>query len=134
MEIKEGRTLNERRYDIDWLRVLVMLTVFLFHCTRFFGGGGWHLNNPGKSLPAMLFIGWLDMWFMPMFCLLSGVGSWYALRSRTNRQYLRERVLRIVVPLYTVGLFLMLPIQYYFELHSNAGYRGTFWELLPQYF
>ena len=28
--------MKERRYDIDWLRVIVTLTVFLFHCTRFF--------------------------------------------------------------------------------------------------
>ena len=126
--------MNERRYDIDWLRVLVMLAVFLFHCARFFGGGRWHLNNAEESITAMVFIGWLDMWFMPIFCLLSGVGSWYALKSRTNRQYLWERVKRILVPLYTVGLFLLLPIQFYFELFSNHGYRGTFWEMLPRYF
>ena len=135
--VKQSHTEQEkpqRRYDIDWLRVLIMLAVFLFHCARFFGGGTWHLNNAEESIVAMVFIGWLDMWFMPLFCLLSGVGSWYALKSRTNGQYLWERVKRILVPLYTVGLFLLLPIQFYFELFSNAGYRGTFWEMLPRYF
>jgi glucan biosynthesis protein C len=126
--------MKERRYDIDWLRVLVMLAVFFFHCARFFGGGTWHLNNEKESIVALLFIGWLDMWFMPLFCLLSGVGSWYALRSRTNGQYLLERVKRILVPLYTVGLFLLLPPQFYFEIFSNAGYRGAFLEMLPRYF
>lgn len=124
----------ERRYDIDWLRVLVMLAVFFFHCARFFGGGTWHLNNEKESIVALLFIGWLDMWFMPLFCLLSGVGSWYALPSRTNGQYLWERVKRLLVPLYTVGLFLLLPPQFYFEIFSNAGCRGTFWEIFPRYF
>ena len=124
----------ERRYDIDWLRVLVMLAVFFFHCARFFGGGTWHLNNTKESIVALLFIGWLDMWFMPLFCLLSGVGSWYALRSRTNGQYLLERVKRLLVPLYTVGLFLLNPPAYYFYSFSNLGYRGTFWEILPRYF
>jgi hypothetical protein len=33
-----------------------------------------------------------------------------------------------------VGLFILLPIQFYFEIFSNAGYRGTFWEMLPRYF
>jgi len=28
--------LKERRYDIDWLRVIAMLAVFVYHCTRFF--------------------------------------------------------------------------------------------------
>ena len=76
--------MKERRYDIDWLRVLVMLAVFLFHCARFFGGGTWHLNNNEESIVALLFIGWLDMWFMPLFFLLSGIGSWYALQSRNK--------------------------------------------------
>jgi peptidoglycan/LPS O-acetylase OafA/YrhL len=126
--------MDKRRYDIDWLRVLVMLAVFFFHCARFFGGGTWHLNNDEESIVALIFIGWLDMWFMPLFCLLSGVGSWYALRSRNDGQYVLERVKRILVPLYTVGLFLLLPSQYYFEILSNAGYHGTFWEMLPRYF
>jgi hypothetical protein len=111
-----------------------MLAVFFFHCARFFGGGTWHLNNSEESIVALIFIGWLDMWFMPLFCLLSGAGSWYALRSRNNGQYVLERVKRILVPLYTVGLFLLLPSQYYFEILSNAGYHGTFWEMLPRYF
>ena len=49
--------MKERRYDIDWLRVLVMLAVFLFHSARFFGGGTWHLNNAEESFAAGLFIG-----------------------------------------------------------------------------
>ena len=126
--------MDERRYDIDWLRVLVMLAVFFFHCARFFGGPTWHLNNSEKSVVAFIFLGWLDMWFMPLFFLLSGVGSWYALQSRNNRQFFLERIKRILVPLYTVGLFLLLPPQYYFEIFSNAGYQGTFWDMLPRYF
>jgi hypothetical protein len=118
----------ERRYDIDWLRVLVMMAVFLFHCARFFGGGTWHLNNAAQSIAAWLFIGWLDIWFMPLFFLLSGFGSWYALKHRSNSQYIWERFKRLMVPLYTVGLFLMIPPQFYFEISSNSGYTDTFWK------
>jgi len=97
--------LQERRYDIDWLRVLAVMMVFFFHCARFFGGGGWHLKNPGEeSLIATLFIGLLDLWIMPLFFLLSGAGSWFALTSRTAGQYLLERVKRILIPLYGASL------------------------------
>ena len=126
--------MKERRYDIDWLRAIVMLSVFFFHCARFFGGGEWHLNNDKGSILAHLFIGWLDMWFMPIFFLVSGLGSWFALESGTNRQFLLERIKRILIPLYTVGLFILLPPQFYFEILSNAGFNGTFWDSLPLYF
>jgi len=126
--------MTERRYDIDWLRVLVMLAVFFFHCNRFFAGGTWHLINDTQSIASLVFLSLLEMWFMPLFCLLSGVGSWYALKSRTNAQYLWERIKRILVPLFTAGLFVLLPPQFYFEKFSNAGFTGTFWESLPLYF
>ncbi len=111
-----------------------MLAVFFFHCSRFFGGGTWHLNNAKQSTVALVFIGWLDMWFMPLFYLLSGAGAWYALKSRTNKQYFWDRIKRLLVPLYTVGLFILLPPQFYFEQFSNAGFAGTFWESLQLYF
>lgn len=41
--------MKERRYDVDWLRIIAMLAVFLFHCTRFFDPEGWHLKNPEQS-------------------------------------------------------------------------------------
>ena len=111
-----------------------MMMVFLFHCARFFGGGGWHLKNPaGQSLGATIFIGMLDPWLMPLFFLLSGAGSWYALRSRTGGQYLLERVKRILVPLYGVGVCILTLPQVYFEAVTNEGYTGTFWEGLPLY-
>lgn len=126
--------MRTRRYDIDWLRIILILLVFLFHCARFYGGGTWMLNHPTESLVAWVFIGWVDVWIMPLFFLLSGVGSWYALRSRSNQAYLKERFMRLLIPLFTVGLvFINLP-QFFFYQWSNSGFRGTFGELLNQYF
>ena len=44
-----------RRYDIDWLRVLAMLVVFVFHCGRFFDMGGWHVKNPVRHEAVLPF-------------------------------------------------------------------------------
>ena len=112
-----------------------MLAVFLFHCTRLFDTEGWHLKNAEQS--ELLFVtmrGLIWPWVMELFFLLSGVGSWYVLTSRPARVYLWGRVKRLIIPLYTVGLLLLLPPQFYFELITNAGYRGTFWEMIPRYF
>jgi peptidoglycan/LPS O-acetylase OafA/YrhL len=126
--------MKERRYDIDWLRVLAMLTIFLFHNARFFDTGPWHIKNAEHSLGMLLFVGLIDAWIMPFFFLLSGVASWYALESKTGRQYLRERVLRLLVPLYTVGVFVLLPPQLYWDRITNGRFAGSFWEFYPQFF
>ena len=111
-----------------------MLAVFFFHCARFFGGGDWHLVNDEQSLVATLFIGMLDMWIMPLFMLLSGAGSWYALKSRTGGQYLLDRVKRILIPLYGIGAFVLLAPQAYFEFVTHSdGVVPSLWEFYPRY-
>jgi len=72
-------------------------------------------------------------WIMELLFLLSGVGTWYALRSRSAGQYLWERTKRLLIPLYTAGLFIVNPPQVYIEAITNDSYRGTFWEGLPIY-
>ena len=65
--------MNERRYDIDWLRVIAMLAVFIYHCTRFFGTEGWHLKNAEQSMVVFVLTrGLIWTWVMELFFLLSG--------------------------------------------------------------
>jgi len=112
-----------------------MLAVFIFHCTRFLDTEGWHLKNSEQSYALFVMVrGLFWPWVMELFFLLSGAGSWYALKSRTATEYLFERVKRLLIPLYTVGLFILLPPQFYFELVTNADYTGTFWQIFPRYF
>jgi len=127
--------MNERRYDIDWLRVIAMLAVFIYHCTRFFGTETWHLKNEEQSLIVFVITrGLVWPWVMELFFVLSGVGAWFALKSRTGSQFLWERVKRLLIPLYTVGLFILIPPQAFFESFTNLGYSGTFWDFLPSYY
>jgi len=122
-----------RLYYIDWLRILAMLAIFFFHTNRFFDPAGWHLKNVDQSVVSGAFTGLLDLWLMPLFFLLSGVGSWYALKFRSGGQYLFDRVKRLLIPLYTVGVFIILVPQVYFEFVTNEGYTGTFWGVIPLY-
>lgn len=123
--------MKERRYDIDWVRVVATLAVFVLHCGRFFDTVDWHLKNAQQSDVLTLFQGWLDLWMMPLLFLLSGLGSWYSLKSRSSGQYLFERVKRLLVPLYTMGAFILLPPQFYFELVTHGRYAGPIWKLIP---
>ena len=126
-------TKPSRLHYIDWLRVLAMLAIFLFHNNRFFDTVGWHLKNAEQSMVSTMFTGLLDLWLMPLFFLLSGVGSWYALKFKSGGQYLFDRVKRLLIPLYTVGIFIILLPQKYIDAVTNEGYTGTFWEGLPLY-
>jgi surface polysaccharide O-acyltransferase-like enzyme len=127
--------MTERRYDLDWLRVIATLVAFVFCCTRIFDTEGWYLKNVEQSpLLSVVTRGLIASWLAEIFFLLSGAASWYALQSKTAGAHLLVRIKRLLVPLYTVGLFVLLPPQFYLDLITNAGFTGTFWASLPRYF
>jgi glucan biosynthesis protein C len=129
--------MKERRYDIDWLRIIAMLTVFVFHCTRFFCTEDWHLKVPAaeqSDILALLRTFFISVWFMELFFLVSGFATSYSLRRRSGGQYLVERVKRILIPLYTVGIFILVVPQAYFDRLTHGKITGTFWQWLPSYY
>jgi peptidoglycan/LPS O-acetylase OafA/YrhL len=129
--------MKERRHDIDWLRVIAMLTVFLFHCSRFFCTEDWHLKVAGPEQSDILKIlrdVLVAAWFMELFFLVSGFATYYSLRRRTTGQYLLERVKRLLVPLYTVGILALVVPQHYIDGVMRGTIRGTFWQWLPIYY
>ncbi len=129
-----GRPELARRYDVDWLRVLGMMVVFLFHNARFFDTEGWHVKSPRTAPVVMIIVTFAVQWMMPLFFVLSGIGAYHALAHQGWRQYLVSRIKRLVVPL-VFGIFVFIaPWQVYLERVSHGQYSGSFWSWYPHYF
>ena len=122
-----------RQYYLDWLRVITICLVFLFHCGRFFDFDDWHVKNAVLSSTANLFTFFMVQWMMPLFFFISGASTWFALQSKTSGKFLKDRMQRILVPL-IFGIFILSPHQVYFERLSHHQFAGTFFEFLPHYF
>jgi len=117
-----------RLYYLDWLRVLAILGVFLFHAVHPFDFNDWHIKNAELSMTITVFLGLLFPWGMPFFFLIAGTGSWFALRRRTAGQYAFERTKRLLIP-YVVGCILLWPIMLYFQwrhLAITGNWYGSF--------
>ncbi len=131
----EGSAELTRRHEVDWLRVLGMMAVFLFHCGRFFDAEDWHV----KSLRTSEVVSFLTLivavqWIMPLFFVLSGIGTYHSLSHQNWRQFLASRVKRLAVPL-VFGVFVLIaPYQVYLERVSHGQFSGSFWSFYPHYF
>lgn len=125
-------TTPSRFYYLDWLRVIAILGVFLFHALNVFNEADFVIKNAERSTAITVFEGFLFPWGMPLFFLIAGAGSWMALRRRTPGQYARERISRLLIPL-VVGSLLLTPIQLYFgwshQLQTGI-WQGSFQEFL----
>jgi peptidoglycan/LPS O-acetylase OafA/YrhL len=123
-----------RRYDVDWLRVLGMMAVFLFHNNRFFDTEGWHVKSAETSETSMAITIFAVQWMMPLFFILSGIGIYHALSHQKWPQYLLSRVKRLLVPL-LFGIFVVIaPLQVYLERITHNQFQGSFWSFYPHYF
>lgn len=96
-----------RKYYIDNLRSSIVLLVIFYHIIYIFNSVGVITNVDIKGIPQMdIFLYIIYPWFMICLFLLAGVSARYALNTRTNRQYLKERTKKILVPS-IAGIFLI---------------------------
>jgi peptidoglycan/LPS O-acetylase OafA/YrhL len=110
----EARPKVVRLHYLDWLRVLAIFGVFLFHSLHVFDLGDWHIKNSEQSTELTIVLILFSMWGLPFFFMISGTGSWFALRRRSPGQYASERFKRLAVP-FVVGALLFMPMMLYFE-------------------
>jgi peptidoglycan/LPS O-acetylase OafA/YrhL len=110
-----------RRSDLDWLRVIATIGVFLLHCLKFFDPLDWEVKNNILSQAVLLPLLFLLQWLMPLFVLLSGMSISLGLRAKGPAGFARSRVRRILLPYATVGLLLVIPPQVYVRYVSHGG-------------
>lgn len=116
----------ERQYYIDWLRVLAMFTIFLFHCARYFDTIPWHVKNNQQTFAMTVFVGIVSQWIMPLFFVLSAMSIHHSLNKRKSLHFLGERFKRLIIPLAFGSLFIIAPLQVWIERVTFSGFNGSF--------
>ena len=125
----------KRRYDIDWLRVLAVLALIPFHTARIFDIWEPFYAKSDRVSAALthIFIGGINSWHMPLFFLLAGASTWFALGFRSGGEYIRERLKRLIVPLLFGTLVIVAP-QTYLGALTYGEFEGSFFQYYPRFF
>ena len=124
-----------RWYYLDWLRVLAILIVFLYHVTIIFDyGSSTMIRNPQLDWGLSTLARILELWGMPLFFVIAAIATFFSLRTRDTWHFLAERFKRLLIPFLLVGIFLLGPPFIYLQRISQGQFRGSFWQFLPRYF
>ncbi len=97
--------MKNRYYFIDNLRWVIVLLVLFYHVfynynsVGVFGAVGGFTDHQWQDTVCAL----LNPWFMAMLFVVAGASSRYALRTRTPKEFRKERVRKLLVPT-TLGL------------------------------
>jgi glucan biosynthesis protein C len=124
---------NPRKYYLDWLRVLTILSIFVYHCSRLFDTDDWSIKNPGTYPALDIWDKFATAWGMPLILLISGASVFLALDKIRLGKYIKGLFARLLLPL-VLGMFTHIAFQVYLEQLNKGTYRGSFWRFYPHYF
>jgi len=119
---------TQRLSELDWLRVLLILGVFLHHVAMPFNGDSWHIMNHQSSKLLDDIMVYFEQFRLPILFLISGVGSALLLSKRSTKGFLKERFVRLFIPL-LIGIILVVPPQGYIE---NIQQFLSYWQAYPE--
>jgi glucan biosynthesis protein C len=137
-----------RLASLDWLRLIVVLSLAPFHAAISFTGMGsvYVYDTPVRDIllaggtpvnigpPVMsAFTVFMDNWFMNLLFLVSGIGATISLRKRTGGQFLGERSNRLLLPL-LICTPLVISVQSWLGALSSGRFSGSFFAFFPLFF
>jgi glucan biosynthesis protein C len=120
-----------RLHYLDWIRVIAVLGVFVYHTSQPFDIVEFSIKNAEQTPVITAVYGFMYPFTMPLFFLVAGIGSWLSLRRRSGRQYLVERISRLLIP-FIVGSAVLTPVSFYFEARHLGWFNGSLPDWLAQ--
>src|SRR4030042_3393399 len=107
----ENKAKTRENY-LDWLRVLGILLVFIYHSSRLYNVEDWDIKNAIWYPSVELWNSFSTSFMMPLMFAISGASLFYALRKGGFGRFLKDKVLRLLVPL-VVGAMTHISLQDY---------------------
>ncbi len=126
-----------RRHDIDWLRVVAIGLLLIYHIAIIFQPWAMFVGfikseEPLEALWTPMTM--LNVWRIPLLFYVSGMGLYFAMRKRNWKQLFLERTKRILLP-FMFGIVAIAPLHMFiFQKYYNLplGYyphQGHLWFL-----
>ncbi|UXP32318.1 acyltransferase family protein [Reichenbachiella agarivorans] len=129
--------LHNRRYDIDWLRVIAIGLLLIYHIAIGFQPWGvfiQFIQNDENLTWIWTPMAMLNVWRIPLLFFVSGMGVYFAIQRRDWKSLLLERSKRILVP-YVFGMIAIVPLHvflwqnYYNQNMDYVSSPGHLWFL-----
>lgn len=125
--------INSRRYDIDWLRVLAIGLLVIYHIAVGFQPWGVFIGfiQNNESLQWIWTpMAMLNVWRIPLLFFVSGMGVYFAIQRRDWKALLIERSKRILVP-FLFGMVAIVPLHVW--LWRNYYHQDMVYDLSPMH-
>ena len=118
----------DRKHYIDNLRWITLSLLIPYHAAMAWNAWGepnYVFFESNKVISSLVVFS--GTFFMPLLFILAGASTRYALQRRTYKEYISERVKKLLIPM-IFGILVLMPVMTYLADISNYGYDGGFFE------
>jgi len=124
---------SPRNNYLDWLRVLAILFVLIYHSTRFFNLEDWEVKNPVRYEWVEIWNLFSWNWMMPLIFVISGASLFYAVGKTGAGRFVIDKVKRLLIP-YLAAALTHATLQVYLNWTTHGRFSGSYFQFLPRYF
>ncbi|MBC7769793.1 MAG: acyltransferase family protein [Phycisphaerales bacterium] len=125
--------MTDRRYDLDWLRIVAFGLLILYHCGMFYVTWDWHVKSSRASDAIEPLMMLTNPWRLTLLFLVSGAATRFIADKLKPGPLIWSRMGRLWPPL-LLAVFVIVPPQSYYEIVEAvqampaamaAGYAGA---------
>lgn len=107
--------MTDRRYDLDWLRIIAFGLLILYHCGMFYVTWDWHVKSSRASDAIEPLMMLTNPWRLSLLFLIAGAASRYMADKMSAGKFTSARMGRLWPPL-LLAVFVIVPPQSYYEI------------------
>lgn len=116
-----------RRYDIDWVRVIAIGLLLIYHMAIGFQPWGimiGFITNSQSWESLWIPMAMLNVWRISLLFFVSGMGVFFALQNRNWKALIKERASRIFIP-FVFGMLCIVPLHMYL-MQFHYGWKISY--------
>ena len=122
-----------RLYFLDWLRILALMVLILYHVGMYYVRWDFHVKSPFAAAGLEPWMKLSEPWRMDLLFMVAGAATALMLKAGAAGDLLRKRSKFLLLPL-LCGIVLIVPPQSYFEVVQKFSYSGDYLSFLKLYF
>jgi len=107
--------MTERRYDLDWLRIIAFGLLIFYHCGMFYVTWDWHVKSDHASDAIEPLMMLTNPWRLTLLFLIAGAATRFLADKVSVWKFTGSRMGRLWPPL-LLAVFVIVPPQAYYEV------------------